>query len=320
MAAIAPVADPPESLALFVDAAVAGLRLGAATSLPALGEAARLLRATGGLVAATGCGKSAFVARKFASTLSTLGRRAFFLDACAAAHGDAGLLRPEDLLVAFSRSGETDEIVALALGAPCPVIALTARPKSRLGRAARKVVPLGDAADPVPGLPTVSWLAMALVAELLVCASTQGPGEETAGPVAHPAGAVGRSRGIQVARVMHAAPLVTPETPFGDVLRLLTTAALGAVVLAEDGRLRGILTDGDLRRAVERRGESVFACRACEMATPTPVVVRASAGLGEAMELMERRESQISVLPVVDEAGLVVGLLRLHDLVQAGMG
>jgi arabinose-5-phosphate isomerase len=311
---------PPATSAAFVEAALFALRSSGQAALPALDATATLVSASTGLVAATGCGKSAFVARKFAASLATLGRRALFLDAGCAAHGEAGLLQPEDLLVVFSRSGETDEVVTLALRAPCPVVALTARPESRLGRAARQVLYLGDVADPIPGFPTVSWLAMGLVAELLVLETTRTAGGAFVSPVAHPAGTVGRGRGICVARVMHTPPVIGRNAPFCDVLRLLTSRALGAVVLAEEGRLVGILTDGDLRRAVERNGEGVFGCLASEIATPDPVVVLESAGLGDALELMERRKSQISVLPVVDDAGRVVGLVRLHDLVQAGMG
>jgi arabinose-5-phosphate isomerase len=296
------------------DQYAAAVRAAGQAAGPALEPAAAQVRRCRGLVACAGAGKSGIVARKLASSLATLGRRALWLDPGAAAHGEAALLGANDLLVLVSRSGESDEVVALALGAPCPVLALCDRPLSRLGRAAALVLPCGGASDPEGLPPSTSWLAMAAVAEALVAAVG------AAGEAVHPAGALGRAREIPVARVMHPPPGVDPEQPVSEVLGVLTRHALGAVLLEQDGLLLGIITDGDLRRAVEREGAGALDLPAQAIATRAPVSVREAASLGEALRLMEDRPSQIAVLPVLDEQDRVVGLVRLHDLVRAGLG
>lgn len=306
-------------LDLFLDSAVQALRQVSLACGPALPRAVVLLRGTQGVLYCSGCGKSAFVAMKLASSLASLGRVAHFLDPCAASHGEASMLRAEDLLVTVSHSGESDELLELALGAPCPVLALCGRPDSRLGRAARLVLPTGLVQDPSPGVPTSSHLAASFVADLLVAGATLCPDGSLARPQRHPAGAIGRAQRILVEQVMREPPTLTPETSVTEVLRLLTARPLGAVLIVDNKRLTGILTDGDLRRAVERLGPLVFERRAVELATLSPVVVRSDATVGQALEIMERRPSQISVLPVVDPAGELVGLVRIHDLVLAGM-
>lgn len=298
----------------FFEQLVAAVHAAGRAAAPGLVPAAAMVRGCAGLVACSGAGKSGIIARKLASSLATLGRRALWLEPGAAAHGDAALLRGDDLLVLVSRSGESDEVVALALQAPCPVLALCDRPQSRLGRAAGLLLPCGGVLDPEGLPPTTSWLAAAAVAEALV-AEVGATGE----PV-HPAGALGRAREVPVGRVMHPPPLVAPDLPVSEVLGVLTRHALGAVLLERDGLLMGIITDGDLRRAVTREGAAALDLPARAIATRFPVAVRESASLGEAMRLMEDRLSQIAVLPVLDGAERVVGLVRLHDLVRAGLG
>jgi arabinose-5-phosphate isomerase len=302
--------DPVAPFERFVQALLAASRACAST----LPQAVERLVSCHGLVVCTGAGKSGLVARKLAATLTTQGRRACWLDPGAAAHGEAGLLGADDLLVVISRSGESDEVVALAIAAPCPVVALTARPASRLGRAAVVVLDCGAVADPPGAPPTASYLAASAVADALALG---------VGPVApphHPAGAIGRGASVPVARVMHPAPTVAPSLPVPALLAALTGHGLGAVLLVERGGLAGIVTDGDLRRAVERHGGAVLGLAARDIATSSPITVLDSAPIGQALRLMEDRPSQIAVLPVVDEQGQVVGLVRIHDLVQAGLG
>lgn len=302
-----------DPVALF-DHFVHALQEAGQASAPRLREGTLLVQDCQGLVVCTGAGKSGLVARKLAATLSTLGRRACWLDPSAAAHGEAGLLGPRDLLVAVSRSGESDEVVTLALAAPCPLLVLTGRPGSRLGRAAAVVLDCGQVPDPPGSPPSASYLAATAVADALALG---------AGPAAqplHPAGAIGRARRIPVARVMHPPPVVSPELPLSDLLGALSRHGLGAVLLVRGERLAGIVTDGDLRRAVERHGGAVLGLLAQDIATAGPVTVHDQAPIGEALSLMEHRPSQIAVLPVLDEEDRVVGLVRIHDLVQAGLG
>ncbi len=307
--------EPSECFAHFAQAVEAAGRAAG----PGLAAASGLVLECRGLVACSGVGKSGMVARRLASSLASAGRRATWLDPGAAAHGDAGLLRRDDLLVVISRSGESDEVLALALAAPCPVLVLTARPGSRLGRAARQVLDCGAVADPPGAPPTASALAASSVADALVLAVC-GRSRGVAAAAHHPAGALGRARTIPVERVMHPPPVVAPSTPMPALLAAISQHGLGAVLLVQGERLSGIVTDGDLRRAVERLGDGALAATAAEIATLDPVTVRASAPLGQALSLMEDRPSQISVLPVLNEQGGVVGLVRIHDLVQAGLG
>ncbi len=300
-----------DPVALF-DHFVHALREACDASAEQLPGAAERVRACRGLVVCTGAGKSGFAARKLASSLTTQGRRACWLDPGAAAHGEAGLMGPGDLLVAISRSGESDEVVQLALSAPCPVLALTARPASRLGRAAALVLDCGAVQDP-DGPPSASALAAAAVADAL--ALLVGPAADPQ----HPAGAIGRAQRIPLSRVMHPPPVVVPDLPLPELLTALTGHGLGAVLLIVEGRLAGIVTDGDLRRAVGQHGGDVLTLCARDIATAQPVTVQASAPIGEALRLMEDRPSQIAVLPVLD-GERVAGLVRIHDLVQAGLG
>jgi arabinose-5-phosphate isomerase len=280
----------------------------------ALPQAVALLADCRGQVVCTGAGKSGLVARKLVSSLRTQGRRAAWLDPGAAAHGEAGLVVPGDVLVAISRSGESDEVVHLTLGAPCPVVALTARPASRLGRAAQIVLGCGTVSDPDGAPPSASYLAASAVVEALIL------GLGPAASAHHPAGAIGRASSIPVARVMHPPPVLHPQATMSELLAALTRHGLGAVLLLSDQGLAGIVTDGDLRRAVERHGGGVLGLRAADIATRSPITVRAATPLGAALRLMEDRPSQIAVLPVLDEHDRVVGLVRIHDLVQAGLG
>jgi arabinose-5-phosphate isomerase len=302
--------DPVAPFDHFVHAILEASRA-CSGSLPG---AVALLGSCGGQLVCTGAGKSGLAARKLASSLRTQGRRACWLDPGAAAHGEASLLALDDVLVAISRSGESDEVVELALGAPCPVVALTSRPASRLGRAAQIVLECGAVVDPDGAPPSASYLAASAVVEALVLGL---------GPAArrlHPAGAIGRAAAIPVARVMHPPPSVAPDATMPALLAALTRHGLGAVLLVAGGKLVGIVTDGDLRRAVERHGGGVLGLGAVEIATTDPVTVLDRAPLGEALRLMEERPSQIAVLPVLDAGGCVVGLVRIHDLVQAGLG
>jgi len=302
-----------DSVALF-DHFVHALREASAACAQGLPGATALLADCRGLVVCSGAGKSGLVARKLAATLNTQGRRACFLDPGAAAHGEGALLQAADLLVLISRSGESDEVVTMALGAPCPVVVLTARPGSRLARAAAAVLACGQVPDPEGAPPSASFLAAAAVADALALAV--GP----SGQPEHPAGAIGRARTIPVSRVMHPPPAVSPALPMPELLSALSKCGLGAVLLVRDDQLCGIVTDGDLRRAVARHGEKVLALQAQAIATDRPVAVRASAAIGDALRLMEDRPSQIAVLPVLDGDDRVVGLVRIHDLVQAGLG
>ena len=252
----------------------------------------------------TGLGKSGLVAQKLAATLKSFGRPAHFLHPVEALHGDAGGLGPADALVAISASGRTGELLRLLRGTPLPLVAITA-PNSPLAALATATLDASVTTEAGGLAPVTSFLVATALADALALQLRVGD------TLVHRGGYLGLA-GRDVASLMRKPPLVDPDATVAAVIPLL---ADGAVLLAGGG----IFTDGDLRRAVGRHasalGEPVRA-----HATATPVTVAATERASVALDLMERRSSQLSVLPVVDGSGSYVGLLRLHDLVRAGLG
>lgn len=277
-------------------------------------DAATAVLVGAGAVWATGLGKSALVARKFAASATSFGHRATFLHPVEALHGDAGSVRTGDALLAISASGRTPEVVRVArdLGVPvigvCPV-------ESPLADLATAVLDATVAVEAGGEAPSTSFMvAMGLVEALVL--SWRPPGK-----LHHPGGLIGLSRRA-VREVMLPPPLVSRESTLLSCIPLL---GLGAV-LVEGG---GIFTDGDLRRLVgaaacrPRTGVAetdVLSGKVGESCTRSPVTVGEHESCALALDRMERRSSQLSVLPVVNAAGSYVGLLRLHDLVRIGMG
>lgn len=304
--------------------------LAAASRLgPELERAADLLAAASGKVLASGVGKSGLVARKLAATLSSGGAPAVFLHALEALHGDAGVCQRGDAAILVSKSGTTGELLALAsllreLG--CPLVGILGNPRSPL---AREVDIVLDAsvraeADPWNLLPTASVAVVMATGDALAVAVLAARGFTPEGFLRfHPCGQLGRNLRHTVAEAMHRGEEVAwvhPDTPLKHVVIAMTERPLGAAcVIGEDGTLQGLITDGDLRRALLAH-DDIRGLRAADIMTRTPVTVPPEARLAEALSLMEDRPSQISVLPVVNPGdGVCLGLLRLHDIYQAGM-
>lgn len=248
-----------------------------------------------------GIGKSGLVARKMAGTLASLGRRASFLHPVEALHGDSGAVRPGDILVAISQSGHTPEVLRLARELGLPVVALT-RPGTPLATLAAATLDTDVPHEAGGTLPVTAFVVATTIGDTLALA--------LGGQVRHPGGYIG-AMARPVRDFMLPPPLVAADTPVVDVIARL---GLGAVLL-EGG---GIFTDGDLRRAV---GQDPTALHrpVVDFCTRHPVTVGADAPARLAIERMERRASQIAVLPV-EEGGRYVGIVRLHDLVRAGLG
>jgi arabinose-5-phosphate isomerase len=286
-------------------------------------RAVDLIVAHPGKVVVTGIGKSGHIARKIAATLSSTGTPAVFLHPAEAVHGDLGVYAPGDPTVLFSKNGSSRELLALV-----PVLRELRSPLigilgSRSSPLARDLDVLLDAsvereADPHNMAPTASAVtALALghaLAVALMCARGFTPREFSR---FHPGGQLGRNLLLAVREAMHSGgevAMVPPEAPLKDVIIAMTQRPMGgACVVAADGTLAGFLTDGDLRRALTTH-DDIRALRAQDAMTRRPVTIGPDATLGDALERMERRRSQISVLPVVDEAGRALGLLRLHDI------
>jgi len=274
-------------------------------------------------VVLTGIGKSGHVARKIVATLCSTGTAAVFLHPAEAVHGDLGIYTPGDPTVLISKNGASSELQALVpllKQFRSPLIGILGNAASPL---AAQVDVLLDAsvereADPNNLAPTASAVtALALghaLAIALMVARKFTP--EEFGRF-HPGGQIGRNLKLSVGTAMHAgdeAAFVAPETSLKEVIIAMTRRPLGgACVVGADGRLAGLLTDGDLRRALTTHDDIRGLC-ARDAMTVRPVTVGAEATLGQALELMERRRSQISVLPVVDDDGRALGILRIHDI------
>ena len=286
-------------------------------------RAVDLILAHAGKVVLTGIGKSGYIARKIVATLCSTGTASVFLHPAEAVHGDLGIYTPGDPTVLISKNGNSAELLALVpllREFHSPLIGILGCATSPL---AAELDVLLDAsvereADPHNLAPTASAVtALALghaLAIALMCARNFTP--EEFGKF-HPGGQLGRNLRLSVREAMHTGDevaSVAPGASLKDVIIQMTRRPLGgACVVAPDGRLAGFITDGDLRRALTNH-DDIRELRAEDAMTRAPVTIRPEASLGEALELMERRPSQISVLPVVDETGRALGLIRIHDI------
>lgn len=287
-------------------------------------QAIDIILARHGRVIVSGIGKSGHIARKIAATMASTGTPAYFVHAAEAVHGDLGMITRDDVLIALSNSGENDElltIVPLVKRQGGKLIAITGNPQSTLAREADVHLDahVDEEACPLNLAPTASTTAaLALGDALAVCLlDARGFGAEDFAR-SHPGGALGRKLLTHVRDVMKAADqvaTVTPDTPVPDVLVAMSRGGLGmAVIVHEDGRIAGIFTDGDLRRAMEKRGDlrqvPVHQVMGANPHTIAPDLLAVAA-----VELMERHK--INQLLVTDAAGKLAGALNMHDLFQA---
>jgi arabinose-5-phosphate isomerase len=289
-------------------------------------RAIEVLLACRGKVVVTGVGKSGIVCRKIAATLASTGTPAFFLHAGEASHGDLGMLVPGDLLMAISNSGETEEVVRLlpvARRLAVPLIAVTGAPESTLARAAEVAldVSVPEEACPLGLAPTASTTVTMALGDALALALLEERGfsvEDFAR--LHPAGALGR-RFLRVGDLMHradAVPLVGAATPLKDTLVVMTARRLGVTgVVDGGGDLVGIITDGDLRRGLERAPD-IRLLTAADLMTATPKTIAASALAAQALGLMERL-AITSLFVLAEGSRRPEGVIHLHDVLRAGV-
>ena len=294
--------------------------------------AVSLLVACGGKVIITGVGKSGLVAQKIAASFTSVGLLSVYLNPLDALHGDIGVVREGDVVVLISNSGETSELLAI-------VPFLKKRAVKMLGILGKAKSTLGDHCDvvldasvereaaPIDQVPTSSTaVAMSLGDALAVAWMTEKGVSASDFAMNHPGGTIGRRLTLTVADLMISREkllMVQPDARLPEVVDALTTQAIGAVLVANPGNpfaLGGIVTDGDLRRALKKSNADKWGSLvARDLMTATPISVQSHVAAVEALTLMERNaRKSISVLPVVD-AGTVVGMLRMHDLVQAGL-
>ncbi|MFP5350672.1 MAG: KpsF/GutQ family sugar-phosphate isomerase [Gammaproteobacteria bacterium] len=289
-------------------------------------RACELILATTGRVIVVGMGKSGHVGGKIAATLASTGTPAFFVHPGEASHGDLGMITPSDTVLAISNSGETNEILTILpiikrMGAK--LIALTGRADSSLGRQADAILDAGvdKEACPLNLAPTASTTAALAVGDALAVALLKRRGftrEDFAR--SHPAGLLGRRLLLYVADIMHTGkeiPVVRDTATLREALLEMTSKGLGmSGVVDADGRLLGILTDGDLRRVLNK-GVDVYSAKITEVMTRDPKVTRPDRLAAETVELMH--SLKINGLFVVDESHRVVGALNMHDLLRSGV-
>lgn len=278
-------------------------------------------------VIVTGVGKSAIIANKIADTLTSTGTVAVFLHSSDALHGGLGIITKDDVVVALSNSGETEELVAILptlKNRNAAIIAIVGNLNSTLARAADVVLDasVDQEACPLNLAPTTSTTVALSIGDALAMTLMQLKNLTAEAFAAnHPAGRLGKRLTLKVKDLMHESPNVAPKDGWLEVVKAISKYSLGAVnVIDRRENLIGVVTDGDLRRTIEKTSpENLADLCADQMMTFKPITATPEMLAFDALKLMEDRPRQISVLPVVNEQGIAVGLLRLHDIVRSGL-
>jgi arabinose-5-phosphate isomerase len=289
-------------------------------------KAVDLLFICSGKVVVSGMGKSGLIGQKIAATLASTGTPAFFLHPAEGIHGDLGMLARHDTVIALSNSGETEEVLKLlpfVKRLNIPVIALTGRIQSNLAKNSDVIldVSVSEEACPMGLAPTASTTAMLAMGDALAITLLQKRGlREEDFAQFHPGGTLGRRLLLKVQDLMHqgnAVPCIHSNATIHDALLEMTAKKLGMTTVLDDaGRLFGVITDGDLRRCLER-GIDLSAARVHDLASRAPKTITPDALAARAVQIME--EFSITSLVVLDEHGSVVGVLHLHDLLKSGI-
>lgn len=286
--------------------------------------ACRLMLGCRGRVIVTGMGKSGHIGNKIAATLASTGTPAFFVHPGEASHGDLGMITPQDVMLALSNSGETDEILTILplikrLGVP--LIVMTGQPSSTLGREAAVCINLGNPKEAcplnlAPTSSTTAALAMGDALAIVLLESRAFTAEDFAR--AHPGGTLGRRLLLRVHDLMHVGPrvpMIGPGATLDEALAEMTRKGLGMTAIVDDAqKVLGVYTDGDLRRTL---GKSLdpHRTRIAEVMTRNCVTVKADLLAAEAVNLMQQKS--INGLLVVDDAGKLVGALNMLDMLRA---
>lgn len=290
----------------------------------------QLLAACKGKIVILGVGKSGIIAQKIAATMTSTGTGALYLHPSDALHGGIGIINADDAVMILSNSGETDELIEMLpylKRRQVPLIALVGNLNSTLARRADAVIDgsVDQEACPLNLAPTTSTTVALALGDALAMTLMQVKGltpDDFA--VNHPAGQLGKRLTLTVADLMHSGednPTIALGAVWVDAVKGISAGGLGAVTVVDDaGRLMGIITDGDLRRAIQKSDPASLAkLRSDELMTRNPAVASPELLAYDALRLMEDRPSQISVLPVVDGDRVCVGLIRLHDIVRSGL-
>lgn len=291
-----------------------------------------LLSGCKGKIVLLGVGKSGIIAQKIAATMISSGTAAVHLHPSDALHGGLGIVSADDVVLLLSNSGETDELLQLLpylKRREVPLVAIVGNLKSTIAQRVDAVLDasVDQEACPLNLAPTTSTTVALAIGDALAMTlmSARGLTEDDFAHN-HPAGQLGKRLTLRVADLMHGGdgnPTISADAAWMEIITTITHFGLGAVnVVDREGRLEGIITDGDLRRSLQRLSnqELAFANIKCdELMTRDPIVTSAETLAFDALRLMEDRPSQINVLPVVDGQGRCIGLLRLHDIVRSGL-
>ena len=277
-----------------------------------------------GRVVVTGMGKSGHIGNKMAATLASTGTPAFFVHPGEASHGDMGMIQPSDVVIALSNSGETGEVTSLLpllkrLGTA--LISMTGNPESTLGRAANAHLNTGvnQEACPLNLAPTSSTTCALVMGDALAVALLEARGftaEDFA--FSHPGGSLGRRLLLKVEDIMHSGdqiPVVSPSATLSEALLVVTSKGLGMTTVQDNGKLTGIFTDGDLRRAIDH-GVDIHTATMADVMTVGGKTTTPSTLAAEALKLME--DNKINAL-VVKNGDDTVGVINMHDLLRAGV-
>ena len=301
-------------------------------------DAVELILACSGKCIVTGMGKSGLVGRKIAATLASTGTPSFFLHPGEAFHGDLGMISKEDVVLALSYSGETDEILKIVPFIHSngnKLISMTGNPESALAKNSdvHLDVSVEEEACILHLAPTTSTTAQIAMGDALAVSLMQMRGFTSVDFARlHPGGSLGRRLLMTVGNVMrsHDLPVVAPDCSATDMIHAISKGGLGLIIICDGERIEGIVTDGDVRRAMERRRAEFFNIKAADIATPNPKTISADRKLIEAEKMMTR--NKVTSLLVTDEAGktagrdpdlrhkTVAGVHRTADLQTAACG
>lgn len=268
----------------------------------------------------TGMGKSGLVGRKIAATLASTGTPSFFLHPGEAFHGDLGMISKEDIVVALSYSGETDEILKIVPFIHSngnKLVSMTGNPDSALAKNSDVHLDVGvkEEACILHLAPTSSTTAQIAMGDALAVSLMQMRGFTSVDFARlHPGGSLGRRLLMTVGNVMrdHDLPVVAPDCPAAEMIHAISKGGLGLIVICEGERIEGIVTDGDVRRAMERLRGEFFNIRASDIATRNPKTISPDEKLTEAEKMMTR--NKVTSLLVTDAAGKLTGVIQIYDI------
>jgi len=281
-----------------------------------------------GKLACSGMGKSGLIAKKLAATFSSLGTPAFFLHPGEALHGDLGVLQKDDVLLVIAKSGESDEVVQMLqvvkkMGNK--IISILGNPNSRAGKLSDVIINafVNREADPLNLAPTSSTTVSLVIGDSLASTIAKVKNFKPENfAFYHPAGQLGKRLLLNVEDLLildQGEPIISVSATMKELIETITKPNLGgAIVVDNHQKIIGIVTDGDLRRAILKFG-NILDRKIEEIMTKNPIRVKKGTKAIDALYIMEDRPSQISVLPVVDDEDKPIGLIRIHDLIKAGL-